>query len=87
LGANLALALNNSATGRISAAWSARLRGSREGASDTRNGCRRHFRRAVRRLLTAVRSSRRGFNCPRRRDVHVRRQRACDTGPNPDLRV
>jgi len=37
--------------------------------------------------LTAVRSSRRGFNCPRRRDVHVRRQRACDTGPNPDLRV
>jgi len=38
LGANLALALNNSATGRISAAWSARLRGSREGASDTRSG-------------------------------------------------
>jgi len=37
--------------------------------------------------LTAVRSSRRGFNCPRRRGVHVRRQRACGTGPNPDLRV
>ena len=55
--------------------------------SDTRSGCRRHFRRAVRRLLTGVRSSRRGFNCPRRRGVHVRRQRACDTGPNPDPRV